>query len=278
MAGEGDAAVQSEGDILSEALETFDRGMGNQGAPGETDAGGSQGEETAGGMQGAGTQGKETSGRGTAQGAGSQPAAAGNRSGTGGTGTSTASRGARTGSGTGAASSNTGSGSGGYRTDRERVAELDRELDGQMGAFDGMLLEERALILASGETGDDAGDYDEEGSGGGGGEEDEGSGSGGDLAGAGQGEQDSEGAPPLLTRGGSGGGGGMPDAKGGGNRQGDYEQVAMAGPVPQDIPSADGDDVVARQLREAAMREPDPVLREKLWNEYRRYKGLPVKQ
>ncbi|HEY7841368.1 MAG TPA: hypothetical protein VIC61_07330, partial [Gammaproteobacteria bacterium] len=155
----------------------------------------------------------------------------------------------------------------------------DRELDGQMGAFDGMLLEERALILASGETGDDAGADDEDGSGaGGGGEENEGSGSGGDLAGAGQGQEDGDGAPPLLTRGGSGGGGGMPDAKGGGNRQGDYEQVAMAGPVPQDIPNADGDDVVARQLREAAMREPDPVLREKLWNEYRRYKGLPVKQ
>lgn len=276
MAGEGDAAAQSEDDVLSAALETFDRGMGSQGAPGETDTGGAQGEDTAGGAQGTGTQGKETSGSGSAQGTGSQPAA-GSRSGTGGTGTSAASRGARAGSGTGAASSNTGSGSGGYRTDQERVAELDRELDGQMGAFDGMLLEERALILASGETGDDADDEDGRGAGGGG-EEAEGSGSGGDLAGAGQGQEDGDGAPPLLTRGGSGGGGGMPDAKGGGNRQGDYEQVAMAGPVPQDIPGSDGDDVVARQLREAAMREPDPVLREKLWNEYRRYKGLPVKQ
>lgn len=33
------------------------------------------------------------------------------------------------------------------------------------------------------------------------------------------------------------------------------------------------DDVVARQLREAAERETDPELREKLWEEYRRYKG-----
>ena len=30
----------------------------------------------------------------------------------------------------------------------------------------------------------------------------------------------------------------------------------------------------ARQLREAAMREPDPELREKLWDEYRNYTGL----
>jgi len=32
------------------------------------------------------------------------------------------------------------------------------------------------------------------------------------------------------------------------------------------------DDIVARQLREAAAKEPDPGVREKLWDEYRRYK------
>ena len=32
------------------------------------------------------------------------------------------------------------------------------------------------------------------------------------------------------------------------------------------------DDIVARQLREAANRESDPVLKEKLWDEYRNYK------
>jgi hypothetical protein len=31
--------------------------------------------------------------------------------------------------------------------------------------------------------------------------------------------------------------------------------------------------VVARQLREAATAEKDPVLREKLWDEYRKYKA-----
>ena len=39
------------------------------------------------------------------------------------------------------------------------------------------------------------------------------------------------------------------------------------------LPDAKDDDIIARQLREAAMAEPDPVLREKLWEEYRRYKG-----
>ncbi len=48
---------------------------------------------------------------------------------------------------------------------------------------------------------------------------------------------------------------------------------ATAGNVPEDIPDARDDDIIARQLREAAMNESDPELREKLWEEYRRYKG-----
>ncbi len=71
---------------------------------------------------------------------------------------------------------------------------------------------------------------------------------------------------------GSGGGGNVPE--GGQRREGDYEQVARADVVvPEDIPDGDDDDVIARQLREAAMSEPDPELREKLWDEYRKYKA-----
>jgi hypothetical protein len=43
--------------------------------------------------------------------------------------------------------------------------------------------------------------------------------------------------------------------------------------VPKDIPDARDDDIIARQLREAAINEADPELQEKLWEEYRRYKG-----
>lgn len=46
-----------------------------------------------------------------------------------------------------------------------------------------------------------------------------------------------------------------------------------AGNTPEDIPDGSDDDVVARQLREAAENEADPVLREKLWAEYRKYKN-----
>jgi len=41
---------------------------------------------------------------------------------------------------------------------------------------------------------------------------------------------------------------------------------------PPDLADASGDDIIARQLREAAMKEKDPRLRDKLWNEYRKYK------
>ena len=42
--------------------------------------------------------------------------------------------------------------------------------------------------------------------------------------------------------------------------------------IPPDLVNSKGDDVVARQLREAAIKEKDPALREKLWDEYRKYK------
>ncbi len=43
--------------------------------------------------------------------------------------------------------------------------------------------------------------------------------------------------------------------------------------APKDIPDGRNDDVVARQLREAAEKESDPELKRKLWDEYRRYKS-----
>jgi hypothetical protein len=44
-------------------------------------------------------------------------------------------------------------------------------------------------------------------------------------------------------------------------------------PVPEDVPSSQGDDIVAQQLREAAAAETDPDLRAKLWDEYKKYKA-----
>lgn len=65
---------------------------------------------------------------------------------------------------------------------------------------------------------------------------------------------------------------GTPGA-GGGASPGQTEQTF---PPPEDIPSGRDDDIVARQLREAAMREPDEQLREALWDEYRKYTGTGI--
>ncbi|MEQ8290354.1 MAG: hypothetical protein RIB78_11600 [Gammaproteobacteria bacterium] len=63
----------------------------------------------------------------------------------------------------------------------------------------------------------------------------------------------------------------------------DGEAVSMnpppgTGKAPEDIPSAANDDAVAAQIRLAAEVETDPEKKAKLWNEYRKYKGLPVKE
>jgi len=49
------------------------------------------------------------------------------------------------------------------------------------------------------------------------------------------------------------------------------------GRAPQDIPSADSDGALAAQIRAAAESETNPDRRARLWNEYRKIKGLPTK-
>jgi hypothetical protein len=51
-----------------------------------------------------------------------------------------------------------------------------------------------------------------------------------------------------------------------------------SGATPPNIPDGQDDDIVARQLREAAENETDPVLRKKLWEEYREYKNATAEQ
>jgi hypothetical protein len=44
--------------------------------------------------------------------------------------------------------------------------------------------------------------------------------------------------------------------------------------APADVGSGSNDDTLAAQLRELAMKETDPVLRERYWEEYRKHKGI----
>ena len=147
-------------------------------------------------------------------------------------------------------------GRGQVMTSAQRRAALDERLNEGFAEFDGMILGERERVQAQA---DEAGS-DVMSSGGG-------SGNGG--------EGESGQSPPLIIAsapdGSTGGGLILGDA----SRQGDFSnQQEETFPVPDDIPPGANDDVVARQLREAAMGEPDPELREALWDEYRAYTGL----
>jgi hypothetical protein len=81
-----------------------------------------------------------------------------------------------------------------------------------------------------------------------------------------------EGAPPGAV----GEGGEMPEGSEGSGNQSATAPDQETGdiiPIPEDIDDGQGDDIVLRQIRDAASKEQDPVLREKLWDEYRRIKN-----
>ncbi len=147
-----------------------------------------------------------------------------------------------------------GDGGTGPMTAAERQAVLTGALNRGYEEFDGVILAERARAQAEANAARNTEIPGDEADGGGG-------------AGAG-----GAGGPVIVAAspgGPVGGPQGIPGA--GGGPSAETEQTF---PPPEDIPSGRDDDIVARQLREAAMREPDPVLREALWDEYRRYTGL----
>ena len=53
--------------------------------------------------------------------------------------------------------------------------------------------------------------------------------------------------------------------------------ILRNGKTPDDIPATDNDSLLESRIREAAEKETDPATKAKLWNEYRKYKGLPLK-
>lgn len=168
------------------------------------------------------------------------------------------------------------------QTDAEKIATLDAELGTSLSDFDEKLLreqqeiDEKSRAASTGESGAEAG--------GGAGEtgksgEGEGQGQGetatGDPAEGGT-ESAADSSENTAESGQQSAGGESRDAAGQSN-----EQVASAGgsgrntaknPPPPDIADGKDDDIVARQLREAAEDEEDPELRDKLWEEYRNYK------
>jgi hypothetical protein len=178
---------------------------------------------------------------------------------------------------------------GAERTGAERIAALDAELNAGLGQFDEMLLREQERVKATRPRSESGG-----GGGGGGGQDggNAGSGASGGQAGeagqgeAGQGAAGDAGAPGAngdrQTGGSVDGAGAEGDSRTGGAGRGGTDSGARGGSGtgdqavargrPADIPDGSDDDLVARQLREAAEKETDPELKKKLWEEYRKYK------
>lgn len=225
-------------------------GVSIPGLPGAAPGGGMPGR---GAQASGGTAGRYPGPAGAAQGSGPDSARGSGPASATSTGSVTGSTGSVTGSGPGSAR---GSGPG-VLTSGEQVAILDGELERGMGEFDAMILEQQtARRRAQREQGRQ--------------EPVQTASAGGVIAGQGGRESGQEGGFGRATGGGSYSvGGGM-----GGVGAGRVPPDTAKYPPPADIPSGNDDDVVARQLREAAMREADPAVREKLWAEYRKYKGI----
>jgi hypothetical protein len=132
----------------------------------------------------------------------------------------------------------------------ERAERLGKELDESIGGFDQVLMEEQQEVAAVGRNTEGFGD---------------GAAGSGGAGGVSLGQQS------------GGSGGGVTIANTGRARTSPIEgmtQEEIETRTPEDVATMVDDDIIARQLREAALAEKDPALRERLWEEYRKYKGL----
>ena len=136
-------------------------------------------------------------------------------------------------------------------TTAERVAVLDRQLEASTGVFDAIIREEQRQQRSSRrEQGNQS------------------------QSTGGSGTESASGGRNPYEASDDGGYGSVGGGIGG--RSGAAPENPAVFEAPEDIPSGNDDDIVARQLREAAMREADPEVREALWNEYRKYKGIEI--
>ena len=138
---------------------------------------------------------------------------------------------------------------GGYpgETNSERQRRLEGELEKSVGGLDEVLGEEQRKIES---VGRDTGGF----------------GGNSSRGGVGLGKQANVGS----QRNGSN----SQQTGGGSTRQssvGELSDEEIRARTPDDIPELVSEDVVSKQLREAAVSEDDPQLRERLWEEYRNY-------
>jgi hypothetical protein len=162
-------------------------------------------------------------------------------------------------------------------TRTEKTGKLHDEFLESLGTFDQMLLDEEekmaSRVPSQRETAGTGGGHAGGNAGIAAGDGEAGSGERSSAAGAAAAAED-ESTARAAGEGPSGRGeagvAGVDDGAAGGADTGQAQDGVPAGsrPPPQD------DDIVARQLREAAEKETDPELKKRLWEEYWRYKGV----
>lgn len=152
------------------------------------------------------------------------------------------------------------SGPPGGLTEEERAAALEARLQQSLEGFDRRLQREQAELQSLDEQQAKAGQARSAADRPGGGR--------GDAGGGNARNEPGGGAPAPAAP--ASGGSQMPERPSTISGRGNRTDVPV---TREDVPDAQDDDVVARQLREAAEKETDPKLREKLWEEYRKYKA-----
>lgn len=159
---------------------------------------------------------------------------------------------------------------------------LDEVFNKSLGDFDGEMERERSGMASAGQGSGQSVDGREGG--------DAGTAGAGDIDGPGGmvsipssgGVGGVAGGQASTSTGSADGAAGQPDAAAGGadgapesTEEGRGDENAQAANIPDDIPlEGNAEDQVARQIREAAMAEKDPAIRDALWDEYRKHQGI----
>ena len=156
----------------------------------------------------------------------------------------------------------TGADFGEAKSQVEETAELEGAFLSSLGDFDDSLLKEEEKVAARVPSQRESGSSSASGS----------SGRAGDS-----GDTDS-GESGASEEQGEGTAGTAQDSTSRSGSQGSGVEQSTYGAPGGKLPPPEDDDIVARQLREAAEKEPDPELKKKLWEEYWKYKGVNKKR
>jgi hypothetical protein len=167
-------------------------------------------------------------------------------------------------------------------TRAEKTASMDKQLFAALGEFDELLLKEEEKVSSRVPSQRESGGSGRAGTSGSSGDSAETGESGdgtGDQAGSGTTSADAgEIGSSSVQSGQATGDGTTPGTQsnvgaGAGAGDADIDHSAYGAPGGK-LPPPQDDDIVARQLREAAEKETDPELKKKLWEEYWKYKGV----